>query len=360
MAAPAAAGSITDGRTVRALVFDGPGQINVADRPDPTPGPGEALLRVVATGICGTDLHGFTGENGRRHPGQVMGHETVAEVIGLGPGSAPDGVVLGGIATFDPVLGCGHCPACANGETQRCPERRVIGVDPSISAGMAELMVVPAANLVPIPAGVPADLGALVEPLAVGYHATVRGGVGPHSRVLVLGGGPIGQAVALATRRVGSPALAVSEPDAGRRALLDRLGVSTLDPTTDGFADAVGSVLGAAPDVVVDGVGSSASLSDALSVSTPGATVVLLGMAAPTVSIPAFAVTTGERTVLGSFTYSVAEFGDTATWVVEHPDELLGLIDARVDLDGAPNAFRSLADGSLRASKVLVYPNGLA
>ena len=117
---------------MQALVYQGPWKIAVEDRPDPVPGEGEVLIRVLATGICGSDLHGYTGENGRRHPDQVMGHEIVGAVVAAGPGVT--GVDAGRLATVNPVIGCGDCPACAAGSQENCArDRRVIGVDPTIA-----------------------------------------------------------------------------------------------------------------------------------------------------------------------------------------------------------------------------------
>jgi threonine dehydrogenase-like Zn-dependent dehydrogenase len=155
---------------VRALVFQGPWQIGVEERPDPVPGAREALLRVVATGICGSDLHGYTGENGRRVSGQVMGHETVARVMEVGRDAVQmPGVVPGALVTFNPVIGCGTCTPCLAGRSQQCDARRVIGVNPEILAGMAEFTAVPAANLVVLPDTMPARLGQTLNPNGGSY-----------------------------------------------------------------------------------------------------------------------------------------------------------------------------------------------
>ncbi|MEH1127765.1 zinc-dependent alcohol dehydrogenase [Micromonospora sp. CPCC 206061] len=325
---------------MRALVFHGPGDIRVEPRPDPDVAPGELLIRVLATGICGSDLHGYTGENGRRHPGQVMGHETVGRIV------EGDALAPGTLVTVNPVLGCGTCAACAAGTAQLCPTRRVIGVDRTISSAFAELMTVPAANAVVLPDGMPEEHGALVEPLAVGYHAAVRGGVAADDRVLVIGGGPIGQACALAARRLGAHEVLVSEPHPSRRALVERLGFETTEPA------ALGSR--AERNVVLDAVGSSASLRGAFEASTPGARVVLVGMNAPDVTLGAYAISTYERSLIGSFCYPAREFQATAEWVASQPPELAHLADARVPLDEAPAAFAGLAAGELDASKILV------
>ena len=338
---------------MRALVFHGPWDMSVEDRPEPEPGPADTLLEIIATGICGSDLHGYTGQTGRRHPGQVMGHETVARVQHDRTGAHRPGSLV----TVNPVLGCGHCPACAAGTPQRCPNRRVIGVQPDLSAAFAERMVVPTDNVVALPDGTPPDVGSLIEPLAVGYHAVRRGNVTRDDLLYVLGGGPIGQAVAIAARRLDVSTVVVAELDPARRDLLVRLGFTACDPT-DRSAEEIQSILGGPATVVVDAVGATHTLSGALDIASLGGRIVLVGMAAPRVEIAAYALSTGERSIVGSFSYDTAAFRDTAIWAGAHATELSPLIEARVGLAEAPDTFRALAEGTLRASKVLVYPAG--
>lgn len=338
---------------MRALVFHGPWDLTVEDRPEPEPGPADSLLAIVATGICGSDLHGYTGETGRRQPGQIMGHETVGRVLDDRTGRHRPGALV----TVNPVLGCGHCPACGTGASQRCPERRVIGVQADISSAFAQRMVAPTRNVVPLPESTPPDIGSLVEPLAVGYHAVQRGEVTGDDILYILGGGPIGQAVAIAARRLGAPPSVVAELDPNRRSLLGRLGFTTVDPTTRTTAEII-ALLDGPPTVVIDAVGASRTVANALDIAAFGARVVLVGMAAPRLDLAAYALTTGERSLVGSFSYDEAAFGETATWASAHAAELAPLIEARVDLADAPETFRALAEGTLTASKVLVYPSG--
>ncbi len=336
---------------MRALVFNGPWEMAVEDRPEPQLGDGDTLLEIIATGICGSDLHGYTGETGRRHPGQVMGHETVGRVLEDRTGTHTAGTVV----TVNPVLGCGHCPACAAGASQRCPQRRVIGVQPDISAAFAERMVAPSRNVLPLPDGTPPDIGSLVEPLAVGYHAVQRAAVSLDDAVFVVGGGPIGQAAALAARRLGSSRVVVAELDAARRDLVTRLGFSTVDPAKMSAAE-ITATLGGPAAVVVDAVGTSRTLQSAFDTSVPGARIVLVGMGAPRVEIPAYAISTEEREVFGSFAYDEAAFRDTVHWAATNAADLERLIEGRVELDEAPETFRALAAGESTGGKVLVQP----
>jgi threonine dehydrogenase-like Zn-dependent dehydrogenase len=338
---------------MRALIFHGPWNMTVEDRPEPEPGPTETLLETIATGICGSDLHGYTGETGRRHPGQVMGHETVGRVLDDRTGTYPRGVLV----TVNPVLGCRRCAACLAGTPQRCPDRRVIGVQADIDGAFAERMVAPTRNLVALPDGTPPDIGSLIEPLAVGYHACHRGGLTDADTLYILGGGPIGQAVAMAARRIGAAAPVVAELDPARRTLLERLGFATVDPATQTATD-ITAILGGAPTLVIDAVGATRTVQNALDLAPPGARIVLVGMATPRLDVDAYALSTGERSLIGSFSYSDAAFRDTATWASTHAAELAALISTRVDLDEAPEAFHALANHTLTASKVLVYPSG--
>lgn len=346
---------------MRVLVLEDWWTLVVAERPDPVPADDQVLLEIHATGICGSDIHGFTGATGRRQVGQVMGHETVGRIVALGAGVDPEyGLQPGTVATVNPVVSCGHCAACRAGAQQACPDKSVIGVDPAVTSAFADKMLAPAANVVPLPDTMPIEYGALIEPLSVGHHAIRRGRIGPDDRVLVVGGGPIGQACVLAARREGAARVAVSEPNPARRALNEKLGATALDLTApaDTESVAVAGALGAPPTVVVDAVGSSASLDSAFRVATQGSVIVLVGMGEADLAVRGYEVSTQERSIVGSFCYNCEEFSATAAWVGTAPEELGLLIEGRVDLPGGADAFTGLARGENPASKVLVLPQG--
>ncbi|WP_197676469.1 zinc-dependent alcohol dehydrogenase [Nakamurella panacisegetis] len=328
--------------------------------PDPQAGDGDVVIDIVATGICGSDIHGFTGENGRRVPGQVMGHETVGRIAALGSGTNEYGLSAGALVTVNPVIGCGHCADCLAGQNQNCPDKVVIGVATSFSSAFAQQMAVPAANVVVLPESMPAEYGALVEPLAVGYHALRRGRCGPSDHVLIIGGGPIGQACVLAAQRLDAAAVVVSEPDPHRRDVVEALGAVAVDPGAvdeAGLPAMVADALTGRPSIVVDAVGIGATMATAFACAPLGATVVLVGMGAPQISLAAYEISTKERSVVGSFCYDPEEFRQTAKWVGTAPAVLAHLIDERVSMAEAQSSFAALANGQSKASKILVFPN---
>ena len=208
---------------MRALVLRDYYDIAVEERPDPQPGPGEVVVEVIATGICGSDFHGYSGENGRRHPGQVMGHETVGRIDELGPGVT--GLAPGQLVTVNPVMGCGTTAPRAPAVSRSGAAARSCSAWPRRSRRRSPTgSPCRPQNIVTLPEEMPAELGALVEPLAVGYHAVRRGEATADDRVLVIGGGPIGQACLLAARRLGVTNLALSDVSPSRRDLCAGLG----------------------------------------------------------------------------------------------------------------------------------------
>lgn len=344
---------------MRALVLHEFGKLRVEERGMPRPGPGEVLIHVAATGICGSDIHGFTGDNGRRVPGQIMGHESVGRIAELGPDAdiAPDadgaGLAVGRSVTFNPVVVPPELAAEYGGREQHCPQKTVIGVAPDTPAAFADYVCVPARNVVALPESMPIEYGALIEPLAVGLHAVRRIASPRDSCALVVGGGPIGQSVVLALTVEGVETIYVSEVDPVRRKLVEQLGATALDPSATPIADSLGQA-GDLADIAIDAVGISASIRDALSATKPGGRICLVGMGSPTLDVNAFDISTEERTLVGSFTYSARDFTDAATFAASGTSDLAHLISREVEPEDADDAFRSLAAGDGTAGKVLV------
>ncbi len=339
---------------MRALQLEDYGRMAVVEMPDPTPGAGEIALDIVATGICGSDIHGFTGENGRRSHGQVMGHESVGRIHALGAGVDASRYPLGAPATFNPVVIAPERRAQFAGREQHDPDRSVIGVDSARTSAFAQRMLVPAENVVLLPTTMPLAFGALIEPLAVALNAVRRVGLTPGETVFVSGGGPIGQSVILAALREGASRVYVSEFSPERRDLCASLGAHPLDPRAGAIADQVLALEGGPVDVAIDAVGISETLADCLSCTPYGGRVCLVGMGRPELTLSAFRVSTEERSIVGSFCYSFPVFEDAAAWAGQADPVLAKLISLEVPLDDGHAAFERLATRADVPGKILV------
>ncbi|WP_341953614.1 alcohol dehydrogenase catalytic domain-containing protein [Salinibacterium sp. TMP30] len=336
------------------LALEAYGKMVVQERPDPVAGDGEVLISTIATGICGSDIHGLTGETGRRVPGQVMGHETVGRVSAMGPSTGAAGFSVGDLVTFNPVVPCGRCDASRSGEWQHCEDRVLIGVDSTTVAAFAQYVVVPESNVVSISETMPETYGALIEPLAVAFHAVRRVVVHKDDKILVVGGGPIGQSVILAARRSGASGIIVSEIDPDRRELCEQIGAVAIDPGQEDVQAAVRRQFGSLADVSIDAVGIGKTLADAIEATKLGGRICLVGMGAPVISLDAYQVSTADKSIVGSFTYSDGDFRDAAKWVSSGPSELARLISLEVPLEEAPSLFTRLAAHDGTPGKVLV------
>ena len=331
---------------MRQLVFHGPRRLSVEEA-DPLPvGPDEVRVDVRAVGVCGSDVHGYAGVNSRRVPGMVMGHEAVGSVSEVG--ERVEGLPLGTPVTINPLTGCGECELCLDGSENICERRKIYGCTLELPGAYADSIVVRASNVVPYDGPAPLEWGALVEPLAVGARAARWvSDVAEGRDVLVVGGGPIGLGAALSARRRGARRVVVSEPLAHRREIAERLEFETVDPAGEELPRS-------AFPVALECVGHSATLAAALNAVPPKGLVVFVGLAEETIDLPTTPLMVGERRIVGSAAYTMADFRETAAWIAAGDDDLSPLIEERVDLDGLPGVFEGYAGGSLHAVKTLL------
>ena len=261
-----------------AAVLTRPGLIEVVERPEPRdPGVGEALVAVHRVGICGTDLHAYTGRQNFFGYPRVLGHELAVEVLALGEQveqvEQVDQVRVGDRCAVLPYLSCGGCPACRSGRRNCCDRIEVLGV--TVDGGLCERLVLPAAQLYCRP-GLSLDQLVLVETLGVGWHAVQRARPQATDTVLVLGAGPIGLAVAQCVQDRVAQVL-VGDVSAERVAFAAGLGLATVqvdDELPRQVADRHG---GGLPTLVFDASGSRASMEHSFELVSTGGTLVLVG-----------------------------------------------------------------------------------
>lgn len=298
---------------MRALRWHGRGDLRLDDVPEPgPPGPGEALVEVAYSGICGTDLHEYLhGPNLIRAgphpltghaPPVTLGHEFSGRVTALG--SEVPGIAAGDRVVVDPCLRCGTCRWCRHGEYHICAKGGSVGL--ASPGAFAPWVLVPTDGLVRIPDGVPDRIAALAEPLAVGLHAVRRAALRPGDNVLVLGAGPIGIAVLLAAKLAGAAGIYVSEPQPDRAARAAELGASEVfDPNTADVRREVFLRTGRiGPDVVFEATGRPALVELAVTTVRRGGRAVLAGISGEAASLPITQIVPFERTIVGSLGYN--------------------------------------------------------
>lgn len=268
---------------MRAVVYQDVGVVAVRDVPDAAvEDPGDVVVRVTASAICGSDLHFFHGK-APMSPGDTIGHEAVGTVVQAGPEVhrfAPgDRVVI----AFDNV--CGRCWFCANGQTSLCEEFRNLGAGPfggGLGGAQAELVRVPNGdwNLLRIPDGMPDERALFVgDVLTTGYYGAAIAGIGPQDTVAVIGAGPVGFFCVQAARLHGPREVLVLDLDRDRLALAERVGGVAIDVSARNAQMAVCERTGGrGADVVIEAVGSMAAFESAVEVVRRGGTVSVVGM----------------------------------------------------------------------------------
>jgi L-iditol 2-dehydrogenase len=250
--------------------------------PRPTPGPGQVLLRVMAVGVCGSDVHyyleGRIGDQVVTAP-TIMGHEFSARVAGLGPGV--EGLEVGKLVAVEPGISCGACEMCHQGHPNLCPHVRFCGTPP-IDGVLAEYTVMPAENCFPLPAGVSPEAGALLEPLGIAIHTVDLAHLAVGQTVAVLGAGPIGLLVAAVARAAGAAQVFMTEPLAYRRRLArEYVADAALDPDkADVVAEIVALTGGRGVDVAFEAAGAPDTAQQAAAVARIGGVVIVAGIPA--------------------------------------------------------------------------------
>jgi 2-desacetyl-2-hydroxyethyl bacteriochlorophyllide A dehydrogenase len=334
---------------MQALVYHGPRQLELEEMAAPEPAPGEALVRVLGCGVCGSDLHGYLGHSKARVPPLVLGHEVTGEVIAVA--DAADGDLVGRRVCVQPLRSCGACGLCLAGRENLCRSRRLMGLN--APGGLAEVVAVPAGNLVPLPAGTTAD-AAVIEVLANAIH--VVGLAGGAESIAIAGGGCLGLLTVLVARESGVRTVVLTEPSAERRDAAATLGATaTADPRETALDVLVRRHAPEGADVAVDAVGLTATRQDAIAAAATGGSVVLLGLEHESSEIDFADVIRRELRLLGSFAYTPAEFEAAVELYLRDAARIDPLVH-REPLDRGADVFAGLADRRDTRVKVVLIP----
>jgi 2-desacetyl-2-hydroxyethyl bacteriochlorophyllide A dehydrogenase len=331
---------------MKALVYTGPQTIVLQDAADPIASAGDVLIEVGAVGICGSDMHAYMGHDERRPAPLILGHEAAGVVQG--------GVHDGKRVVVNPLVTCGVCRDCLSGRENLCAKREIISMPPRQGA-FAEKIVVPARNIIEVPAGLDLAPAALAEPLATSWHAVTlaaRHAARPlaEARALVMGSGAVGLGAALVLRAFGCSDITVAETNALRRATATSQGFDqVVDPSVSGVLDA------SFADVVIDAVGNKPTRAAAVRLARPGSVIVHIGLGDGVDGFDARRVTLQEITFVGAYTYTMIDFQATLRAMASGALGDLDWIEERTLADGI-GAFGDLLAGRTGAAKIVLRP----
>lgn len=339
---------------LRAARYIGDQRIEVGNVEAKPPAAGEVTIRVAYNGICGTDLHIVQGHMDTRVAlPAVIGHEMSGIISAIGPNV--ESLAPGQPVTVMPLRWCGECASCRAGHQHICQHLDFVGIDSP--GALQEQWTVPASLVVPLPEGVSLEHAALVEPLAVAVHDVRRSRLAAGETVVVIGGGPIGQLIAIVARASGAEVI-LAEPDGDRRAFAARQGTIVVDPIEGDLAAVVNEHTGGAgADVVFEVAGTRSTALDATRHARTRGRVVFVAIHPEPVPVDLHRIFWRELEVLGARVYEREDFERAIELLASGLVPADSLITRVVPLDGTSEAFEALLAAS--AMKILVDVQGV-
>lgn len=334
---------------MRAAILYGPKDLRVETVPAPTPGPGEATVRIAAAGLCGTDFRIWSGDRPVQYP-RIMGHELLGFVEAIGDGVTS--VTAGDQVAIVPNYSCGWCALCREGNWNICRARVAVGID--VDGGFAEIVKVPADRCRRAPRAATPDSLLLTEPLAVVVRGVNRAAPVPGETAAVLGVGTLGLLAIQVLRVRGARVLAVGRTSR-RFEIAQALGAESTHAAVDGgLARAAEQFSGReGVDLVIETAGTAEAVAQALELVRPGGRVVLTGLPHEPSTVSFFSVVRREITLIGSMIYQ-DEFAEAMRLLASGEVRSERLVTHRFDLDEIDAAF--LAHREPASIKVAVAP----
>ena len=349
--------------TMTAAVFHGRGDVRIEQRPVPVPGPGQALVKVLRSGICGTDATEFTSGPimfpiDRAHPVSghqgplVIGHEFVGEIVALGDDTS--GFVVGDRAASGAGVSCGECDRCLEGRTNLCERYVTHGLN--IDGGLAEYVAVATSTLVPIPDDCALDDAGVAQPLAVGLHAARRAGVQDGDRVILFGAGAIGTFILAGLVSLADAEVIVVDYAGERLDRALRLGATHVVAVESGVDATLRELIGPrGADVVIEATGAAGQLARALDFVRPGGTILGVGLPSGAQELNVHKLVLSEVSIVTTVAHVCGEDLGPALEILAATDLGDELVEGVYGLDAVPEQLGRLASGQIRG-KVLFDP----
>lgn len=321
---------------MRAIVLDRPGSFRVAEVPDPTPGPGQIVVKVDCCGICGTDIHIMDGEFPPTPYPIIPGHEFAGTVAAVGPDVRMD-LPVGAPVAIDPGIYCGYCRRCRAGRGNLCENWAAIG--DTIDGAFAEYVAVPAENAYRLPDGFDAQAAAMIEPTACAVHGLRRLGPVFGDSVLLTGAGTMGLLLLQLLVHAGAGAVTVVDRVSDRLAVASKLGAARI-------VSDLGELAGEKFEIVVDATGVPAVLQAASDLLDRGGRLLVFGVtpAEAALSLSPFRVYNDEIIITGSMAI-LRSYGPAVELLTSGVVDPRPLLSAPLPLEEWGEALRRVRSG---------------
>jgi (R,R)-butanediol dehydrogenase / meso-butanediol dehydrogenase / diacetyl reductase len=294
---------------VRSVVYHSPQNISLDEKPVPDIPKNWSRVKVAYAGICGTDLNIFVGSHPRAKGPLILGHE-IAGVLEGGHQTLEEGTHV----VVQPLLSCGKCEACKSGNEHVCRDLRIIGID--CDGGMAEYVSVPNDSIYPLPEDLPLQIGALVEPLAVGIHAVSESGIQPEDTAIIFGAGTIGLCTAIALKYTGVDKVTIVETVPFRLMKAKEMGFRTIDPKVQNLAESTITETGeSGSDYTFDCAGHPSVAEQIVKVTKIRGKIMIVGAYKQPPPIDLLQVMFKEITLQGARVYSKDDFKKAIEWL---------------------------------------------
>lgn len=338
---------------MRAGVYLGKETIRVQEWPEPKIAPGEILVHVRYAGICGTDIMIHSGKHPRVVPPRVLGHEIFGKVMEASP-PADAAWKPGTRVAIYPLISCGACAPCREGNAHVCEKLRLLGID--VDGGIAEYVKAVPGQLVPVPDAVSDEQAALIEPLSVAVHVVCLSGFRAGDTALVIGGGPIGLLIAQVLRAAGACAVTVSEVKSFRRALAERLGFPTVNPAEGDLREALRRVTGEPfVDRVFEATGVAAAYRDAVAAVKVRGEIIFVGLPKAPPEVDVLSLVFQEIQTTGARVYTHKNYRGAIALLERGAVDVRPLITDQLPLADADLGFQKMREAET-SLKILFAP----
>ena len=332
---------------MHALVYTGTQKLIYREEKNPKIVDGESIVKVSASGICGSDMHAYHGKDNRRIPPLILGHEI--------SGTIDKGKFSGKKVILNPLITCGECNYCSNGREHLCNKRIILGMNKPIErqGGFAEYVSIPDKNIYELPKTLDMKEAPIAEPTAVALHAVELGEKALHNqlkdtKVLIIGGGAIGLLAGLILSKVKKckEIVIIDINDKRLRECSKYLDANALKPNNK-------NILNHHFDIVFDTVGMEATRNQAIEKIKPGGIIVHIGLTQPSGSFDFRKTTLQEITFIGTYCYTNKDFEKTLAILADQKIGSLKWIEYRKLQDGS-SAFKDIHDGSCTSPKIIL------